>query len=108
MTFSLGFCPGFLPLWAYFRVCVSVEVSLSTETSLYGPLTHSILEMNFTGGLGTLPMSKKSETDPVPRNQPKERKGFELVTPGLAGFRLLIRSPGGSERLLAFGETVRG
>ncbi len=33
--FSLGFRPGFVPPWAYFRVCVSVAVFLSTETSLY-------------------------------------------------------------------------
>ncbi len=34
-AFSLGFWPGFLPPWAYFRVCVSVAVFLSTETSLH-------------------------------------------------------------------------
>ncbi len=27
--------PVFLPPWPYFRVCVSVAVSLSTETSVY-------------------------------------------------------------------------
>ncbi len=35
-SFSLGFRPGFLPSRPYFRVCVSVSVFLSTETSLCG------------------------------------------------------------------------
>jgi hypothetical protein len=34
-SFSVGFRPGFLPPWAYFRVCVSVAVFLLTQTLLY-------------------------------------------------------------------------
>ncbi len=53
---SFGFRPCFLPSRAYFRVCVSVEVSLSTETSRYGsnrspdPPILDFLDLHNAGG----------------------------------------------------------